>query len=89
MKMPSSVTSVSKVSGKLGLAPVSHTLNTGDSVLRDQHQYLLQHYIERRAVFLMPLLCVGPFVQKCHRSVKIVDMSDERTDHSMGTTLFC
>ena len=30
MKMPSSVTSVSQVSGKLGLAPVSHTLNTGD-----------------------------------------------------------
>ena len=35
----------------------------------------------------MPLLCVGPSVQKCHRSVKIVDMSDERTDQSMCTTL--
>ena len=35
----------------------------------------------------MPLLCVGPSVQKCHRHVKIVDMSDERTDHSMRTTL--
>ena len=30
MRMPSSVTSVSPVSGKLGLSPVSHTLNTGD-----------------------------------------------------------
>ena len=38
--------------------------------------------------FLMPLLCVGPSVQKCHRSVKIVDMSDMRTDQSMRTTLF-
>ena len=36
----------------------------------------------------MPLLCVGPSVQKCHRHVKIVDMSDERTDQSMRTTLF-
>ena len=87
--MPSSVKSVSQVSGKLGLAPVLHTLNTGDLVLRDQHQYLLQHCIERLARFLMPLLCVGPSAQKCHRSVKIVDMSDERTDQSMGTTLFC
>ena len=33
----------------------------------------------------MPLLCVGPSVQKCHRHVKIVDMSDERTDQSMRT----
>ena len=36
----------------------------------------------------MPLLCVGPSVQKCHRHVKIVDMSDKRTDHLMHTTLF-
>ena len=38
--------------------------------------------------FLKPLLCVGYFVQKCHRHVKILDMSDERTDQSMRTTLF-
>ena len=38
--------------------------------------------------FLMPLLYVGPSVQKCHRHVKIVDMSDKRTDQSMRTTLF-
>ena len=80
--MPS-VTNVSPASGKLGLAPVSHTLITGDKVLRDQHQYPLQHCIE------MPLLCVGPSVQKCHRPVEIVDMSDEQTDQSMLTTLFC
>ena len=44
--MPS-VISVSSASGKLGLAPVSHTVNNSfDLVLRDQHQYLLQHYIE-------------------------------------------
>ena len=36
----------------------------------------------------MPLLCVGPSVRKCHRYVKIVDMSDERTAQSMRTTLF-
>ena len=88
MRMPSSVTSVSLVSGKLGLSPVSHTLNTGDLVLRDQHQYLMQHCIEKLGDFLMPLLCVGPSVQNCHRHVKIVDMSDERTDQSMCTTLF-
>ena len=34
-------------SGKLGLAPVLYTLNNSfDLVLRDQHQYLLQHCIE-------------------------------------------
>ena len=50
MRMPSAVTSMSPVSGKLGLAPVSHAVNTGDLVLRDQHQYLLQHCIERLGV---------------------------------------
>ena len=44
--MPSSVMSVSPVSSKLSLAPVSHTLNTGDLGLRDKHQYLLQHCME-------------------------------------------
>ena len=47
MRMPSSVTSVSPVNGKLGLSPVSHTMNTGDLVLKDQHQYLMQHCIEK------------------------------------------
>ena len=37
--------------------------------------------------FLVPLLCVGPSVQKRHRHVKIKDMSDERIDQSMRTTL--
>ena len=32
----------------------------------------------------MPLLCVGPSVQRCHRHVKIVDMYDQ----SIRTTLF-
>ena len=36
----------------------------------------------------MPLLCVGPSVQNFHRHVKVLDMSDERTDLSMRTTLF-
>ena len=79
--------SVSPVSGKLGLVPVSHILNTGDLVLRDQHQYHLQHCIEWLG-FLDANLCVGPSVLKCHRHVKIVDMSDERTDQFMRTTLF-
>ena len=48
--MPSSVTNVFPVSGKLGLAPVSHALNTGDLVLRDKYQYLMQHYIEKLGV---------------------------------------
>ena len=34
--------------------------------------------------FLMPLLCVGPSVQRCHRHVKIVDMFDQ----SIRTRLF-
>ena len=60
---------MSPVSGKLGLAPVSHTLNNScDLVLRDQHRCLLQHCIESVG-FLTPLL----YVQKCHRHVKIVD----------------
>ena len=32
----------------------------------------------------MPLLCVGPSVQRCHRHVKIVDTSDQ----SIRTTFF-
>ena len=36
----------------------------------------------------MPLLCIGPSVQNCHRHVQILDMSDERTDQSKRTTLF-
>ena len=32
----------------------------------------------------MPLLCVEPFVQRCHRHVKIVDMPDQQ----IRTTLF-
>ena len=84
--MPSSVKSVSPVSGKLGLTLVSHALNTGNLVLRDQ--YLMQHCIEKAGGFLMRLLCVGHSVQNCHRHVKILDMSDERTDLSMRTTLF-
>ena len=32
----------------------------------------------------MPLLCVGPFGQRCHRHVKIVDMPDQ----SISTSLF-
>ena len=52
MRMPSSVTSMSPVSGKLGLAPVLHTLNTDDLVLSDQHQYLMQHCIEKLGAVL-------------------------------------
>ena len=37
---------------------------------------------------LMPLLCVRLSVQKGHRHVQIVDMSDERTGQSMRTTSF-
>ena len=87
MRMPSSVMSVSPVSSKLGLAPVLHTLNNScDLVLRDQHQYLLQHCIIRLG-YLHALLCVGPSVQKCHIHVKSVDLSDDRADQSMSTTL--
>ena len=73
--MPPSVTSVSLVSGKLGLVSVSHTLNNScDLVLRDQHRYLLQHCIERLGVSWCHYYALDP-----HRHVKIVDTSDERT----------
>ena len=58
MRMPSSVMIVSPVSGKLGQALVSHTLNTGDLVLRDQHQNSISYATLHREAggFLMPLL---------------------------------
>ena len=46
MRKPSSVMSLSLVSGKLGLSPVLHTLNTGDLVLSDQHQYLMRPSVQ-------------------------------------------
>ena len=85
--MLSSVTSVSPVSSKLGLPPVSHTLNTDDLVLGISI-VIYCSTVPRNWGFLMQLLCDGPSIQKCHRHVKIVDMSDERTDQSMRTTLF-
>ena len=62
MGMPSSVTSMSPVSGKLGPAvpAVSQTLNTGDLVLRGQHQYLLKHCIERLGVSLFHYYTLDP-----------------------------
>ena len=66
--MPSSVISVSRVSGKLGLAPVSHFLNTGDLVLRDQHQYLLQHCIARLGVSWCHYYALDPL------SKNVIDM---------------
>ena len=45
MRMPSSAQSAA-----IGLALVSHTLNTGDFVLTGQHQYLIQRCIEKLGV---------------------------------------
>ena len=76
--MSSSVTSVSPVSGKLGLSPVLQTLNTGAGFGADGSASISPATLHRKAGgFLMPLLCVGPSVQNCHRHVKILDMSDE------------
>ena len=86
MMMPSSVTSVSPASGKLGLAPVSHTLNTGAEGSASISHATLHRKAGGGGGFLMPLLCVGPFVQNVRR-VNILDMSDERTDQSILTTL--
>ena len=80
---------MSPVSGKLGLAPVSHTLNTGILVLRDQHRYLLQHCIERLGVSGCHYYALDPLSKNVNRSVKSVDMSDERTDQLMRTILYC
>ena len=63
MSMPSSVTSVSPVSSKLGLALVSHILNIGDLVLRDQHQYLMQQCIERQGVSWCHYYALDPLSQ--------------------------
>ena len=70
--MPS-VTSVSPVSGNLGEASASIYPVT-------LHQEV--------GGFLMSLLCVVSSVQKCHRHVQIVDMSDEHDGQSMRTKLF-
>ena len=68
MRMPS-VTSVSPASGKLGLAPVSHTLNNSfDLVLRDQHRYLLQHCIEGLGVSFCHYYALD------HLSKDVIDM---------------
>ena len=81
MRMPSSVTSVSPVSGKSGLAPGSHTLNNSCDLVLYGSASISPATLHRQAGgFLMPSLCVGPFVQICHRHDKIVDMSDEQTD---------
>ena len=83
--MPTSVTSVSIVSGKLGLVPVLHTLNTGDWCWGISIN-ISCNTASRGCGFLDATITLCPL---CHRSVKIVDMSDERTDQSMRTTLFC
>ena len=87
MRMPSSVTSVFPVIGKLRLSAVSHTLDTGD--FGAEGSVSISHATLHRKAwgFLMPLLCAGPSVPNCHRHVKILDMSDERADQSMRTTL--
>ena len=88
MRIPSSVTSVSPISGKLGLAPVSHTLNTGVLVLRDQHQFNISCNTALRGWgFLDVIIMRWTLYPECHRHVNIVDMSDERTDQSMRITL--
>ena len=82
--MPSPETSTSQVSDKLGLELVWHTLNTGDLVLNISCNTASRGWA---GGFFMPIFWVGSSVQKCHGHVKIVDMSDERTDQSMRTTL--
>ena len=83
-----SVMNVSQVRGKLGLAPVSHTLNNScDLVLRNQHRYLLQHCIEGWG-FLDAIIMRWTLFLKCHRHAKIEDMPDEQTDQSVCTRMF-
>ena len=62
MSLPSSVTSVSPVSGELGLSTVSHTLNTGDLVLMDQHQYVMQYCIKKLEVSSCHYYALDPLV---------------------------
>ena len=82
--MPSPETSTSQVSNKLGLELVWHTLNTADLVLNISCNTVSRGWA---GGFFMPIFWVESSVQKCHGHVKIVDMSDERTDQSMRTTL--
>ena len=86
--MPSSVTSVFPVSGKLGLATNLHTLNTGRFCAEGLTSISHATLHRKAGGFLVPLLCVGPSARNCHRPVKILDMSDERTDQLMRKTLF-
>ena len=57
MRMPSPVTSVSPVSGKLGLTPVSHILNTGDLGLKGSAS-ISPATLHREAVGLLMQLSV-------------------------------
>ena len=83
MRIPS-VMSVFPASGKLGLAPVLHTLNDSFDFGAEGSASISPAILYRGArSFLMPLLCVGPSAQRRHRHVKIVDMSDQ----SKRTTL--
>ena len=86
--MPSSVWSVSPVSSKLGLAPVSHTLNTGDLVLRISI-HISYNTASRGWWFLGALLCVGSSVQNYRRHVKILHMSDELTSVTSQCAQHC
>ena len=85
--MPSSEMSVSPVIGKLGLTTVSYTLNTGDLVLKGSASISPATLHREAWSFLMPLLHVGSSVKKS-RTIKMLDISDERTDQSMRATLF-
>ena len=85
--MPS-VSSVFPVSGKLGLAPTSHTLdNSGDLVSRDQPRFLLHYRIESLSVSWCQYNALDPLSKTCN-TFSTVDMSEERTDHSMLTVLY-
>ena len=81
--MPS-VSSVSPVSGKIGLASASHTLyNSCDLMLS-----ISCDAAARGEGFLDAIIMLWSLCQKGHRHVQIVDMSDEHTGQSMRTTLF-
>ena len=83
MRMPSSVTSVSpsqwQIRTSAGFAYSEGAEGSASISPATLHR--------DAGGFLMSLLCVEPSVQNCHKHAKTFDMSDERTDQSMRTTL--
>ena len=74
---------MSPVSGKLGLVPVSYTLNNSCDLVLTNHIDISCNTVSRGWGFLDAIIMLWTLCLKCHRHVKIVDMHDERNAHNI------